>query len=152
MRGTEWEPPRGPWRTIFEHAGAIVAVSSSTNERIRPPTFHAEPVPTLQRSWEPGEHLALIGQGLLIARDLAPEIERAVHRLARTLASQEIGARWCVIEVPLPGHPHLGPAAMLQQIAFGAVHDRAVSLPIRDGYWPLGVLGDHAILVRENAH
>ena len=153
-RGVWWEPPAD--REAFDHdlhvvelRYRIVAFARHTQRGVAAPNFAPEPIPTLH-DIRSGDQRALLGDGLLVAPQLLDDELLAIHRLTRTLPAYEAGARWCFIEVALPQHPTLDDAAVVQQIAAGALPWPLLSLPIKDGYWPLGTRAGHVIAVRRN--
>ena len=148
--GVQWEQPSGPWERVFEVGGAIVGASSSVVARVARPVFAPEPVPEASAIVEPGEDLALLGQGLVVVQGLTLQMQTRIHRLARTLPSHEIGAKWCVLVAAMQHVSGMQAGAILQQIAFGAIFDAPVTIPIVDGYWPTATYEGFAVLVRDN--
>lgn len=149
-RGIWWES--GPLEhdvTVVQAHHRVVAFASAVPRRIAPPDYAAEPIPSFDRFTD-GSQRALFGAGLLIAHNLSVDELTAIHRLTRTLAAQEAGARWCCIEVALPAHTVLDPAAVVQQITAGAMPWPLLTVPLRDGYWPLGIRAGSVVAVRRN--
>lgn len=149
-RGALWEPVRGQWQTLFELEGRIVGACSRSLEQIARPIYVPEPIPELATPFLTGPHLALVGTGLVVELGLPPTACTLIHRLARTLRSQEAGAHWSLLRATLPTIDGLEAAHVVQQIAFGAVDWSPVIIPLLDGYWPIGVHDGDAVLVRFN--
>jgi hypothetical protein len=149
-RGVVWERPATDSNPrVFEEDGRIIAVSWARVAEIAPPLWQPEPVPEIGLI-EPGDQTALVGGGLVLATGLTVRTSRTVHRLARTLAAQERGLRWTVVEVPLPNIEGFDPPGVAQQICAGAIVHPQITVPLSEGYWPVGTRAGDLVLVCKN--
>lgn len=145
--GVIWERFIEDPEIVYEVDDRIVAASAARTTSIAAPIYHPEPLPPISAAWSEGPHLTVVGTGLVILEGYDP---RPIHRLARTLRSHEAGARFCVVQVPLPEHEVFDRAGLAQQIGAGSIADPRVTVPLIDGYFPTGLVRDEVVLVRRN--
>lgn len=148
--GDVFEPIAAPPDRVFELGGRIIAACAGGTRYISAPVYQTEPVGPLQDAFEPGELLAYVGQGLVLAVGVDKAMQTMVHRLARTLCSQEHGARFCLTVAPLPQIAGFDAGGVTQQIAAGSFDHPPLTIPLTEGYWPVGVLPGAAVMVLRN--
>lgn len=150
QHGVTWEraQPSGRGR-LYESRHRIIAISYEVAASITPPPWQAEPLPEITLT-AGGDQRALIGQGLIFSRDATPADVRGVFRLARTLKADELGVRWTLIQAPLPQLEGYSAAAIAQQIKAGAIDFAPISVPLADGFWPVGTDDGQLVLLRRN--
>lgn len=148
--GIQFEPPTGPLDRLYEADGRIVAASGARFAEIAAPTYAPEPIPAIDEPFVVGEHRALIGTGLLFASPIGDVLMTQVHRLARTLASQEHGARYAIVIATVPELLPFDIGGAVQQICSGGIDAPAITLPLAEGYWPIGTITDRVVMIRRN--
>jgi len=148
--GISLEPVSGVLDRVFEIDSRVVAAGGAALEEIAAPIYRPEPLPPIAAPWAPGPHRALIGTGLVVAATLPEDLVVQIHRLARTLAGQEHGARYTVVRAPVPTLEWFDVGGAVQQIAAGGIKAPAITIPLTEGYWPIGTIDHEVVMVRRN--
>ena len=148
--GVHWELVTADLDVVYELRGRIVGASAAQFQRIARPQWTAPPWVNAEAITQPGPDAALVGRGLVLAKGLQAGASTQIHRLARTLLSCELGAKWCVSAALLPEHNEAAPAAFVLNAMEHGTGYPPIDRLISDGYWPTGFVGPSVILVRQN--